>query len=34
MPKFINTEVRFDLDLEKIEAKVDEELEKFGSDSE
>ena len=40
MPKFINTELRSDsesdsdLDLEKIEAKVDDELEKSGSDSE
>ena len=40
MPKFINTELRSDsesdsdLDLEKIEAKVDDKLEKSGSDSE
>ena len=40
MPKFINTELRSDsesdsdLDLEKIEAKVDDELQKSGSDSE
>ena len=40
MPKFINTELKSDsesdsdLDLEKIEAKVDDELEKSGSDSE
>ena len=39
MPKFINTELKSDSessdsDLEKIEAKVDDELEKSGSDSE
>ena len=40
MPKFINTELKSDsesdsdLDLEKLEAKVDDELEKSGSDSE
>ena len=40
MPKFINTELRSDsesdsdLDLEKIEAKVNDELEKSGFDSE
>ena len=40
MPKFINTELKShsesdsDLDLEKIETKVDNELEKSGSDSE
>ena len=40
MPKFINTELKLDwmsdsdLDLEKIETKVDNELEKSGSDSE
>ena len=40
MLKFINTELKLDsesdsdLDLEKLEAKVDDELEKSGSDSE
>ena len=39
MPKFINTELKSDSessdsDLEKIEAKGDDELEKSGSDSE
>ena len=39
MPKFINTELKsdselLDSDLEKIEAKVEDELEKSGSDSE
>ena len=40
MPKLINTELKSDsesdsdLDLEKIEAKVDDELQKSGSDSE
>ena len=40
MPKFINTELKSDsesdsdLDSEKTETKVDNELEKFGSDSE
>ena len=40
MPKFINTELKSgsesdsDLDFEEIEAKVDDELEKFVSDSE
>ena len=40
MPKFINTELKSDsesnsdLDSEKIEAKVDSELEKFSCDSE
>ena len=40
MPKFINTELKSDsesdsnLDLEKIETKVGNELEKSGSDSE
>ena len=38
MPKFINTELKSDsesdLDLEEIEAKVDDELEKCVSDSE
>ena len=40
MPEFINTELQSDsksdsdLDLEKLEAKVDDELEKSGSDSE
>ena len=38
MPKFINTELKsyselLDSDLEKIEAKVEDELEKSGSDS-
>ena len=40
MPKFINTELKpdsesdSDLDSQKIEAKVDDELKKSGSDSE
>ena len=38
MPKFINTELKSDpgsdLDLEKLEANVDDELEKSGSNSE
>ena len=38
MPKFINTELKSDsgsdYDFEKLEAKVDDELEKSGSNSE